>query len=368
MRVGVVCPYDLARPGGVQGQVVGLAAALRCLGHEVEVIAPGRLSTAATTAMAEAGYRPMGRSIAVPVNGSLAPMAPHPSAAWRTRTVIRRGRFDVLHVHEPMAASITLPALTTAVAPIVATFHAAGERTPYRLFARPLRRLAERIDHRVAVSQPAADLAARYLGGSYEVLFNGVDLGSYSPRPAAPAGPPAILFVGRHEPRKGLEVLVRAHALLPGAVELWVAGEGPETERLRRAVGTDRRVRWLGRLSEAEKRRRLAEAAVLCAPSLGGESFGVVLLEAMAAGTPVVASDLLGYRSFVGGSGAAVFVPPGDAAALAQGLARVIHDQPLAERTRRAGSLVARQFSFDALARRYEEQYEHARAHAATRS
>jgi phosphatidylinositol alpha-mannosyltransferase len=235
----------------------------------VEVLAPGTNLPAGTTSM--------GRAIRFRVNGSIAPMAPHPAAAWRAVRAARRGGFDVLHLHEPLAPSITIPVLVAHPAPVVATFHAAGDRTPYRWAERPLRRLAARIDQRVAVSEPAAQLAERHLGGSYEVLFNGIDPLPIADPPPETGRRPAILFLGRHEPRKGLDVLIDALPMLPCDVAVWVAGEGPETRRVRERSGGDRRVQWLGHLSDDEKRRRLAAASVLCAPSLEGESFGVVV-------------------------------------------------------------------------------------------
>lgn len=225
-------------------------------------------------------------------------MAPHPAAAWRTRRALGQGGHDVVHLHEPLAPSITIPALLLASAPLVGTFHAAGERTPYRApgLAPVARRLARRLRVRVAVSDAAAELAQRHLGGCYHVVGNGLDPTRFaSPRPPL-AVPRSILFLGRDEPRKGLPVLLRALRSLSDDVVLRVADPGCPTGR----PGADPRVRWLGPLDEAAKVDELQRASVVCAPSLGGESFGLVLLEAMAAGTPVVASDLPGYRAATG--------------------------------------------------------------------
>jgi phosphatidyl-myo-inositol alpha-mannosyltransferase len=351
VRVGLVCPYSLSAPGGVQDQVVGLARALDGLGHHVAIVAPGQLPH-------DLGGSSAGRAFRFRVNGSIAPMAPQPSAAARAVRALRRGRFDLLHLHEPLAPSITIAALLAHPAPVVATFHAAGDRTPYRWLGASLRRLAEAIDARVAVSEPAAQLARRHLGGSYEVLFNGIDVGRF--RAAAPADPdgPTILFLGRHEPRKGLDVLLDALPWLPAEVRVQVAGDGPCTAQLRDRHGGDRRVSWLGRLSEADKIRHLRGASVLCAPSRHGESFGMVLLEAMAAGTPAVASDVPGYRSLSGHGDAVVLVPPGDPRALAAGLLRVLSDHRLAAHLRRRADDRVRRFSMDELALRYVEIYE----------
>jgi phosphatidylinositol alpha-mannosyltransferase len=298
----------------------------------------------------------------------------------RTVRALRRG-FDVVHLHEPFAPSITIPALLGAgPMPVVGTFHAAGQRTPYRWLGRGVRPLARRISARVAVSEEAAALARRHLGGSYEIVGNGVDLSAYalpqadplSPEPLCPEPPaadadgPVVLFLGRHEPRKGLAVLLDAAASLPPGTSVWVAGDGPATRHLRERQTGDGRVVWLGRLSEADKVRALQAAAVLCAPSLGGESFGVVLLEAMASGTPVVASDLPGYRSAAGE--AAVYVPPGDAPALAEALGKVVTDASTASALRVRGRARATAQSMDRMVDRYEAIYERVLAGGASES
>jgi phosphatidylinositol alpha-mannosyltransferase len=244
------------------------------------------------------------------------------------------------------------------LAPIVATFHSAGESAAYRVFNRQLTRIASRIDIRVAVSKDAVELAQRYISGEYEVLFNGIELGAYSgaelPRENA------VFFIGRHEPRKGLGVLLGALEHLPADVALWVASDGPETAELRRRFGSDTRVEWLGRISDAEKVERLKRARVFCAPSLRGESFGVVLLEAMAAGTPVVASNIDGYTNVATHDADALLVEPGDERALAAAIARVMVDPRLAARLVAAGTERSAGYSMDALAAHYVGLYERA--------
>ena len=349
----MVCPYAFPSPGGVQGQVLGLAAALREAGHHVEVFAPGGVEC-------QPGVVGVGRAVGVRVNGSVAEMSPHPAAAVRTVGRLRRGRFDVGHVHEPLAPSIGLVALLDHPAPVVATFHAAGDRTPYRWFTRPARRVAQRIDLRAAVSPAAAALAERYLGGVCEVLFNGVDPPDTMRPGASMERTRSVLFVGRHETRKGLDVLVRAWSLMPSDATLLIAGDGPATAGLRRVTAHDQRVRWLGRVSEHEKWRLLTTAGVLCAPSLGGESFGVVLLEAMASGLPIVASDLPGYRTAVGNRGAALLVAPGDPTALATALRGVLDDPTRADARAALGRARARECTMPVLAARYLDCYRRA--------
>lgn len=353
MRVGLVCPYSLSVPGGVQFQVLGLARVLRAGGIEARVLAPcdGPPPAAFVT--------PLGNSIPTAANGSLAPLAPDPSAALRTIRALRDEQFDVLHVHEPLAPGPPMTSVLMHTAPIVGTFHAAGRSSAYRWLMPVTVWLAHRIDQRVAVSEMAAEFARTHLGGEYEVLFNGIEVERY--RRAEPIKPdgPTIFFCGRHEPRKGLEVLLEALASLPRSVRVWVASDGPDTDRLRSRFAGDPRIEWLGRISEEEKLGRLRGATVFCAPSLGGESFGVVLLEAMAAGTPVVASDLPGYRQ-VSGDEAARLVVPGDREALAGALRTVLADDRLADDLRRHGDERAARFSMDRLAALYLERYQRA--------
>ena len=245
---------------------------------------------------------------------------------------------------------VTIPVLLARPAPMVGTFHAAGHRTPYRWAAPLLRGLASSIDVRVAVSEPAAQLTRQHLGGSYELLFNGIDVSRYR-TPEAEAAGMTILFLGRHEPRKGLDVLLDALPLLPRCLSVRVAGHGPATARLRERHHGDERIRWLGQLTEADKIRELPTASVLCAPSRHCESFGMVLLEAMAAGTPIVASDVPGYRSLNSQADAAHLVPPGDPSALAAGLLQVLSDHRLAADLRATGAEIVTRLSMDALLR-----------------
>jgi phosphatidyl-myo-inositol alpha-mannosyltransferase len=351
MRVGIVCPYSLSVPGGVQGQVLGLARSLRRRGHEVRVLAP------VDGPPPEAGITPLGRSIPTAANGSVAPLAVDPAAARRTIRALREEAFDVVHLHEPLAPGPTLTTLVVKPAPLVGTFHAAGESAAYRWLGPIVRRLGRRLDRRIAVSDDARRLAEPVLGGRWTVAFNGVDVDAFSGVDPFPTEGPTVLFVGRHEPRKGLEVLLEARHHLPESVRIWVAGTGPQTDELRAGVGDDPRVEWLGRIDDREKARRLRAADVFCAPSLGGESFGVVLLEAMAAGTPVVASDLPGYRNAARPDFDALLVPPGDQAALAVAIVRVLDDRSLVAGLVASGRQRAESFSMDRLAAWYEEVY-----------
>ncbi len=386
MRVALVCPYSLSRPGGVQNQVAGLARAYVRRGHSVSVFAPLGDPPDATVAElpAEARVVDSGRPVRVPANGSQAPVSLSPLAARRAIGDLRALRPDVVHVHEPFAPGLPLAlALARAGAPEVATFHRSGVSGPYRAL-RPLTvRLGRRFAACCAVSGAARDTAAAVVDVPVDVLFNGVEWRSAADRDRdrdgdavgrEPRARPAVLFLGRHEPRKGLDVLLEAFGRLAvrgdeNRPELWVAGDGPVTEQLRRRWPPSDVVRWLGTITEGEKRRRLAAATVLCAPARGGESFGLVLLEAMAARTVVVASDIPGYREAAGGE--AVLVPPDDPARLADALGGVLDgrlavgDSGAAEE--RTGDGRARwldraqahagTYSMDRLAERYEQVF-----------
>jgi phosphatidylinositol alpha-mannosyltransferase len=351
VRVGLVCPYSLTLPGGVQEQVLGLARTLRAMGHQVRVLGP------CDGPPPDVGVIPLGNCLPTHANGSVAPIAPDPSCALRTIRALRDEEFDVLHLHEPCAPGATVTALVQAPAPLVGTFHAAGVSGAYR-WLRPLTRwLASRLTVRCAVSEDAQALASRYLGGAYRLLFNGIEVDRFAKASPWPSPGHTVLFLSRHETRKGLEVLLAALDRLPDDVTLWVASDGPETARLRQQTGRDRRVEWIGRISEEEKARRLRAADVLCAPSLHGESFGLVLLEGMAAGTPVVASDLPGYRNVARHEKEALLVPAGDADGLASAIRRVLDSPETARSLVAGGDARALEFSMERLAACYLELY-----------
>jgi phosphatidylinositol alpha-mannosyltransferase len=351
LRIGLICPYSLTIPGGVQMQVLALAHELRRRGHEARVLGPCDGPPPASF------VTPLGNSLPLAANGSIAPLAPDPPAALRTIQVLNDEAFDVLHVHEPLAPGPTLTTILTRPAPIVATFHAAGQSTSYRLFKRTLSKYIRRIDHKVVVSKDALALAQSHLGGQYEVLFNGVDIGQIQAVEPLPTARRTVFFCGRHEDRKGLRILIDAFDQMPDDVDLWIGSDGPDTAALMERTLDDRRIHWLGRISEEDKFARLRGADVFCAPSLGGESFGVVLIEAMAAGTTVVASALDGYRNVATHDVDALLTEPGDAGELAAALRQVLSEPATAERLRAAGSVRAQDFAMSKLADRYVEIY-----------
>ena len=351
MRIGLVCPYSLTIPGGVQSQVLALARTLRGIGHDARVLAP------CDGPPPDAGVTPLGKSVPTASNGSVAPLAPDPAAQLRTIRALRDEQFDVLHLHEPLCPGPTMTALLFRNAPIVGTFHRSGDSAAYSM-AKPLVRWISRgLEVRCAVSPEARDTAQRALGGDYELLFNGIEIERFAKAEPHPTDGPTIFFVGRHEERKGLAILLEALRLLPNDVRVWVASDGPLTEALRSRYSADPRIEWLGRLSDDAVASRLAGAHVFCAPSLRGESFGVVLLEAMAAGAAVVASALDGYRNVATDGVDAMLVPPGDVEQLGTALASVLGDEGRRAELVEAGERQAQRFSMTTLAEEYVERY-----------
>ena len=347
----MVCPYSLSVPGGVQGQVLGLARILRRKGHFVQVLAP------CDGPPPEPGITPLGKSIPTAANGSVAPIAPDVSAQLRFIRSLRDENFDVVHLHEPMSPGPNVTAAILKQAPLVATFHAAGDSKAYEYLGSLARWLNRRLDVRCAVSEDARKLAHQHLGGDYELVFNGIEIDLFAHADPTPTNAPTIFFIGRHEERKGLHVLLDALPYLPADCKIWVAGDGPYTRELQRRTTGDARVEWLGRISDTERVQRMRGADVYCAPSIRGESFGIVLLEAMAAGTPIVASSLPGYANVARSGVEALLVKPGDAEGLAGALVRVLDDPALAASMVAAGNLRAEEFSMSRLADRYVELY-----------
>ncbi len=360
----MVCPYSIAVRGGVQAHVLGLARGLRSLGHQVEVLAP-----AAPGDPVPEFVTPAGRAMGVPYNGSVAPLAFGPVAVTRVRRWLRDHEFDVLHLHEPAAPSLSLIALALADRPVVATFHIATTRSWALAAAHGvLQPPMEKIIGRIAVSPLARRVQVEYLGGDAVEIPNGVEVAQFAaalplrgyPRPGGTVG-----FVGRYgEPRKGMPVLLAALRTLartrPG-LRLLVVGDG-DAPALLRAAGPDlaSRIRVLGGLGDEGKAAVLASVDVLCAPAIGGESFGIVLTEAMAAGTPVVASDLDAFRLVLDGGKAGVLVPAGVPATLSRALGDLLDDPGRRAALAVAGRRRAAMWDWPVVARRVLQVYESA--------
>jgi phosphatidyl-myo-inositol alpha-mannosyltransferase len=351
LRIAMVSPYSVSVPGGVQAQVLGLARELRRIGHEVRVLAP------CDGPPPEPFVTPLGNSLPTAANGSVAPLAPDPSAALRTIRALNDEAFDVIHLHEPIVPGPTVTALLLKLAPTVGTFHAAGDSTSYRVLNKTARWAAEHLSVRVAVSESAKELANRYLDGEYTILFNGIEVQRYSRPSTQRETSPTIFFCGRYEPRKGLEVLLQAMAHLPKNVKLWIASDGVGIDDLQNTYGADERISWLGRITEEDKLDRLARCTTFCAPSLRGESFGIVLLEAMAAGAALVASNISGYNNVATHETNALLVEPGNPVALAEALYMAMTNIAVREHVVAGGHARAEDFSMQRLAQLYVEIY-----------
>lgn len=367
LRIGLVCPYSLDVPGGVQAHVMDLAKALRSLGHEVSVLAPADDDTEVP-----AFVTPAGRAIGVPYNGSVARITFGPVAYTRTRRWLAEHTFDVLHLHEPTAFSLSAVALALAHGPIVATFHTATERSrtlsALSGLARPL---MEKVTARIAVSPLARRVQVEHLGGDAVEIPNGVDIGLFDSAPPLPGYPrPGVLtvgFVGRFdEPRKGMDVLLESlHRLPParagerGEVRLLVVGRG-DADGLRRRAGSELagRLDLLGPVDDRTKASALRSMDVYCAPHTGGESFGMVLTEALAAGAPVLASDLDSFRQVLDDGRSGALVAPGDPEALAGGLGALLDDPGRRSALAAAGRERARRYAWPVVAAAVLRVYE----------
>jgi phosphatidylinositol alpha-mannosyltransferase len=354
LRIGIVCPYSLDVPGGVQAHVVDLARALRALGHAVDVLAPADDDTPVPEFVT-----PAGRALGVPYNGSVARVTFGPLSYARTRRWLAEHDFDVLHLHEPITFSLSSLALMAADGPIVVTFHTSTERSrALSAFSGLARPLMEKVTARIAVSPLARRVQVQHLGGDAVEIPNGVDVGLFARGPLLPGYPrpgPTIGFVGRFdEPRKGMPVLLDAlRALAPDRpdLRLLVVGRG-DADALRRAAGpaVAGRLDVLGAVDDATKAAALRSVDLFCAPHLGGESFGMVLTEAMAAGAPVVASDLEAFRAVLAGPGPGVLFPAGDAEALAGELGLLLDDAPRRAAIAQAGRRRAADFDWPVVA------------------
>ncbi|HYS33948.1 MAG TPA: glycosyltransferase family 4 protein [Streptosporangiaceae bacterium] len=355
MRVGLVCPYSWDVPGGVQEHIRDLAEALIELGHEVSVISPADDDAALPDYVV-----PAGRAIAVPYNGSVARMSFGPLSVSRVRRWIKEGNFDVLHVHEPAAPSLSLIACWVFDGPIVATVHGATTRSRVLHAAEPVLRSAlEKVSGRIAVSEAARTTLVHHLGGDAVLIPNGVTISRFEkaePLPGWPGPGGAIGFLGRiDEPRKGLAVLMRAFEVIGvqrPELRLLIAGPGDAEEVTARVPAALRdRVVLLGQVSEAVKVQVYHSVDVFCAPNTGGESFGIVLAEAMAAGAPIVASDLDAFRRVLRGGRAGELFANGDPGELAAAVGRLLDDPRRRASLSAAASAAVRDYDWHTIAR-----------------
>ena len=355
MRVGIVCPYTWEVPGGVREHVSGLAEALIELGHEVSVIAP-----ADEDAELPDYVVPAGRAVPIPYNGSVARLSFGFLSASRVRRWLKEGDFDVLHVHEPAAPSLSLLACWVADGPIVATMHAAMPRSRAMHAAQPILDSAlEKISGRIAVAEAARATLVEHFGGDAVLIPNGVHVARYEkaePLPGFPGTGGTLGFLGRmDEPRKGMDILLAAFALLaperPG-LRLLIAGRGdPDEVREQVPVAFRDRVVLLGQVSDADRIRMLHSVDVFCAPNTGGESFGYVLVEAMASGAPIVASDLDAFRQVLRNGEAGELFRAGSPEGLATAVARLLDDPGHRAALAAAAAIAVREFDWSVVAR-----------------
>jgi phosphatidyl-myo-inositol alpha-mannosyltransferase len=386
VRIALLSPYSWTYPGGVTRHIEALANELNAGGHEARIVSPFDPDDAISAHLhrgAQPQRRPvpeqfvsLGRTVGVPANGAVSNMALTPHAVFTLRRELREGGYDVAHIHEPVVPVVSWDALCSASdLPLVGTFHTYSENVLTNGFAAaPLggRRRMNRLHVRIAVSEAAAWTARRFFGGRYRIIPNGVHVDDAyglefasggELRPTAPPdqrAPLRILFIGQAVERKGLPILLRAFEALRDHVPATLTLVGACTEEVAHMMLDDRGVRALGKVSEQRKLEELAQADVVCAPSLHGESFGMVLTEAFAASTPVVASDIPGYRDVVRDGVDGLLTAPGDALALAEALRRLSLDERLRLRMARAARERAERFAWPHVAAEVLDSYEQA--------
>jgi phosphatidyl-myo-inositol alpha-mannosyltransferase len=391
VRIALLSPYSWTYPGGVTNHIEALASELTASGHDPRILAPFDPDDALSVRL-HRGARPqtrsvpeqfvsLGRTIGVPANGAVSNMALTPHAVLTLRRELRHGDYDLAHIHEPVVPIVGWDALCCAGdLPLVGTFHTYSEKTLTNgIAAVPLggRRRMNRLHVRIAVSEAAAWTARRFYGGRYRIIPNGVHLDDARGPECAPAdgsaaltdprigdrpAPLRILFIGQAVERKGLPILLRAFEALRDHVPATLTLVGACAEEVAHMMLDDRGVRALGKVSEQRKLSELARAEVLCAPSLHGESFGMILTEAFAAATPVLASDIPGYRDVVRDGLDGLLVPPGDALALAEALRRLALDERLRARMAAAARERAERFAWPRVAAEVVDAYEQARS------
>ncbi len=362
MKIGLVSPYVYPLPGGVTQHVRYLYENLRLRGHDVRILT----SSHGLQRASEGDVIRLGKGFSVPANGSVGTITLSPRYISQVRDVLERERFDVLHFHEPFVPFLSLVLLRESRSVNVATFHAYGGWSPaYEFGSRALRGYAERLHGRIAVSAAARHFIDRYFPGDYKVIPNGVDIDRF--RRAVPLarwqdGTRNILFVGRFEPRKGVLDLLKAYRILRKTgceCRLLLVGGGPQEREARRYVATRRLrgVEFLGRVSDDERDQLFRTADVYVSPATGRESFGIVLLEAMAAGAPIVASDIHGYKGVVRRGREGLLVAPRAPKQIALSVGRLLREPELAKAMSEAGVLRAEEFSWPRVTAKVDDYY-----------
>ena len=362
MKIGLVCPYIYPERGGVAQHVQHLYENLRLRGHDVRIITASHGPQRAS----EGDILRIGVGFSVPLNGSIGTLTFSPRYVSQVRELLDRERFDVLHLHEPFVPLLSLFLLRESRSVNIATFHAyAGFSPSYEVGSRVMKDHAARLHGRIAVSAADRHFIDRFFPGDYKIIPNGVDIPRFAgavPLARWQDGTPNVLFVGRHEPRKGLLDLLKAHRILRRTGyenRLLVVGSGPQEREARRYVATRglQAVEFLGRVSDREKAQLFRTADVFASPATGGESFGIVLLEAMAAGAPIVASDIHGYKGVVRRGREGLLVPPRDSKGIAEAIMRLLDDPVLRAQMSAAGRARAEQFSWPRVTAKVDDYY-----------
>ncbi len=362
MKIGLVTPYIYPLPGGVNAHVAELYENLIARGHDVRILS----STHGAQKHTEGDVIRLGYGFSVPSNGSVGTLTFSHRYGSLVQEVLDRERFDLLHFHEPFVPFLSLQLLRFSDSVNIATFHAyAGWSPAYEFGKRALQRFARRLHGRIAVSAAARHFIDRYFPGDYKVIPNGVDLRQHTgiqPFARWRDGTANILYVGRFESRKGVLYLLKAYRVLRKEgydCRLLLVGQGPQEREARRYVATRRLqgVEFLGRVSDEDKARYFATADVFVSPATGQESFGIVLLEAMAAGTPIVCSDIHGYKGVVRRGEQALLVPPRDPQALVDAISRLLADPELRARMGASGRERALQYSWENITAKVDDYY-----------
>jgi phosphatidyl-myo-inositol alpha-mannosyltransferase len=363
VKIGLVSPYIYPLPGGVTQHVRYLYENLRLRGHDVRILSASH----GLQRGSEGDVIRLGKGFSMPANGSVGTITVSPRFVSQARDLLDRERFDVLHFHEPFVPFLSLVLLGQSQSVNIGTFHAYGGWSPAYEFGRwAMGGYASRLHGRIAVSAAARHFIDRYFPGDYKVIPNGVDITRFEravPLTRWKDGKRNILFVGRFEPRKGLLDLLKAYRNLRRSghedARLLVVGAGPQEREARRYVATRRLlgVEFLGRVSDDEKCQLYRTADIFCSPATGRESFGIVLLEAMAAGAPIVASDIHGYKGVVRRGRDALLVQPKDHKELAVALARLLEDRDLAASMSESGRARAEEFSWPRVTAKVDDYY-----------
>ena len=367
MKIALVSPYDFAYPGGVTNHISHLEHHFTKMGHEVKIVAP------ASKAVSNLGDRfiPIGKPRPIPVSGSIARITISPWLSSKIKAVLKQEEFDIIHLHEPLMPMLCTTVLRLSRTPSIGTFHASGARAWYdygspiaKLF---LKKWFRKLDGKIAVSELAMNCICKHFPGYYNIIPNGVDLEHFSPD-VSPIdefrdGKLNILFVGRLEKRKGLNYLLKAYKQVKQEIpDTRLIAVGPGT-RLRRKYEKQikqsglRDVVFAGYVSYDELPRYYKTADIFCAPATGWESFGIILLEAMAAGKPIIASNVEGYAGLISHGVEGLLVPPKDAKELTRSLISLLRDEALRQEMGAKGKLKAREYAWEEISQRILDYY-----------